>query len=191
MFSDENSHDELTRGLTMSAANLKFIENRLDKEKAYWTEKLGGDLVVSGLPLDFRRPEHYDGEKRAVEFIVAETTSERLRAMCGGNEMLIFTALLTALKICLHKYSGHEEIVVGTTVHGQPRARASLNQLLALRDTVGPDATAKQLLLDVKRTLSEAYAHQKYPFEKIIAALRCRRAAQSSRRARPCSSTEE
>ncbi|MCA1635267.1 MAG: amino acid adenylation domain-containing protein [Acidobacteria bacterium] len=152
----------------MSRTNLRFLDDTLEKERDYWSEKLSGDLVVTGLPADFPRPADFAGRTQFVGFEVAPETARRLAKLCGGRESLLFAVLVTALKICLHKYTGGEDILVGTTIHEQHGEVASLNRVLALRDRVSPSATVRQLLADVKGTLAEAYAHQKYPFDSVL-----------------------
>jgi amino acid adenylation domain-containing protein len=152
----------------MSSTNLGFLDAKLEHEREYWLEKLSGDLVAAGVPLDFERPIVSSGEKEAVSSRLREDTASRLFAISGGSELLIFTVLVTAIKICLHKYTGLEDIVVGTPIHEQHRDAASLNRVLALRSRVGGAMPVKQLLSEVKRTLAEAYANQKYPFERIL-----------------------
>jgi amino acid adenylation domain-containing protein len=152
----------------MSSTNLGFLDARLETEREYWLEKLSGDLVATGVPLDFERPLDFSVERETVYKRIEGDTARKLFALGGGSELLIFTVLITALKICLHKYTGLEDIVVGTPIHEQHKDTASLNRVLALRSRVTGATPVRQLLLDVKRTLAEAYANQKYPFERIL-----------------------
>src|SRR3569832_448265 len=152
----------------MNNTSLRFLGEKLEKEKDYWLRKLSGDLTVSGVPLVVFWPAHYNAEKQAVNIHLTPHIESKLLKICSGNEALIFTDTVTALKICLHKYTGAEDIIVGTTIHQRYAEMASLNQVLVLRDRVSEDMTLNQLLLDVKATLSEAYSHQKYPFENLL-----------------------
>lgn len=155
-------------GENMTESSLKILAGMLLEEKQYWSEKLSGELAVTGFPTDFKRGALPANRKDAAHFKISEETEKRLRDVSGDNQALIFTVLVTALKICLHKYTGNEDIIVGTTIHERHANTASLNRFLALRDRLSGAMTAKELLLDVKQTLSEAYANQKYPFGKIL-----------------------
>jgi amino acid adenylation domain-containing protein len=150
------------------SANFSFLDSKLEKEKDYWLEKLAGELVVSGIPLDFSRPSAFIEQKAVVSTGIDSETESKLLKVCGNNETLVFMFLVAALKICLHKYTGLEDIIVGTAIHERFGELAQLNKVLALRDRVSSEVTVRQLLLDIKSTLSQAYAYQKYPFERIL-----------------------
>jgi amino acid adenylation domain-containing protein len=152
----------------MTSANLWFLDEALQKEKAYWLEKLSGQLTYSGLPRDFVRL-NSGGETRAIAPITLRPGTERLLfKLCGNQDILILAALVSALKVCLRKYTGAEDIIIGTTIHENYRESSEFNSLLALRDRVYDAMPVRQLLLDVKDTLAQAYANQKYPFDRIL-----------------------
>jgi amino acid adenylation domain-containing protein len=152
----------------MSSSNLKFLDDKLEKEKNYWLHKLSGNLVPAGLPLDFKRPKGFISEKNSLSFEIDRETQDRLFKLCGAGEELVFTVLLTALKVYLYKSTGIEDGIVCTTIHEHHGELSSLNKALALRDRVRGRMTIKELLLEVKQTLTEAYTHQKYPFDRIL-----------------------
>ena len=151
----------------MSETTFRLLSEKLETEKAYWLRKLDGALTVTGLPLDFDRAAA-NGKRSALKFRLETDIEQRLRTICGNSELLIFVAFVTALKICLHKHTGNEDIIVGTTIHKRYAEITGLNKFLALRDRVRSGMTLKQLLLEVKGTIVEAYAHQKYPFDNIL-----------------------
>ena len=152
----------------MNSTNIPLFDDKLNREKTYWLEKFAGEPCAAGIPLDRKRPAVFNRERSSVTIPIDPETEARLREVCGDKEALMFTMLVTVLKICLHKYTGETDIIIGTAIHERFAAVASLNKVLALRDEVRPDKTVKQLLQDVKRTLSEAYANQKYPFERLV-----------------------
>ena len=135
-----------------------------EQEQKYWLQKLAGDLVVTSLPLDRQRAARPVTNKERFIFTLDAETEARLRKLTGNNESLLFVTFITALNVCLFKYTGNEDIITGTTTYYS----TSLNRLLALRTRVTPDLTLRQLFLDVKETLAEAYAHQKFSFERLI-----------------------
>ena len=155
----------------MGRANLKFLDEKLQKERDYWLQKLSGELTLTSLPLDFKRPEVLTAERQIRAFAITPEAEGHLFKVCGDNEPLIFAVLVAALKVYLHKCTGVEEVIVGTAIHKQNGGAAALNEVLALRDRVGGELTFKELLLGVKQTLSEAYKHQKYPFDRILDSL--------------------
>lgn len=136
----------------------------MDTVKDYWLEKLAGDLVVTGLPLDQRRSRRVVRNKERLPFSIEAETEARLRKLTGNDESLLFVTFIMALNVCLFKYTGNEDIIVGTTAYDS----SSMNRLLALRTRVTADLTVKQLLLDIKATLADAYAHQNFSFERLV-----------------------
>src|ERR1700748_2298537 len=114
----------------MSTLTAKILDDKLEREKDYWIQKLSGKLVVASLPPDFRRADSNGHAKGSAQIQIDAETETRLRRICVDSEALIFAALVAALKVCLHKYTGHEDIVVGTTIHERYRETASFNKLL-------------------------------------------------------------
>ena len=145
-----------------------FIDTELTKERTYWVQKLSGNLPSSGVPHDFERPAVFVDDKQRLQISVAPETGTKLAKVSGNRPTLAFAVLVAALKICLYKYTGSEEVIVGTAIHEDFGEVASLNKTLALLDELNDALTVKELLRRVKNTLSEAYENQKYPFNKIL-----------------------
>jgi len=152
----------------MNKSRLRILSEHLKNEKSYWLQKFSGELARSGLPPDFTRNESAVERTKVFEFCVETDTGNRLNEIAARNEVLLFAVLVTALKLCLHKYTGNEDVIVGTAIHQRHPEDAALNKVLALRDSVCGTKTARQLLDEVRRTLIEAYSHQKYPFEQLV-----------------------
>lgn len=148
---------------------MNVFSDMLPREEAYWLQKLLGEVSATEFPLDFKRRGPIDDETGTAHFELTEDTERELRNVSGNKEGLLFAVLVAALKVCLHKYTGSEDILVGTTIHERYARMSSLNTLLVLRDRVSGAMTVKELLLAVKATLAEAYTHQKYPVGKILA----------------------
>lgn len=162
---------------TVQLISPHLLDEKLKDEKQYWLQKMAGKLTSTGLPLDFVRPVEFSPEKESVALELDRRVRDRLLQVCGDNELLVFAVLVAALKICLHKYTGAEDIVLGTTIHNRYEDVASLNRVLVIRDQVSDPQSVKQLLSQVKRTLSEAYANQKYSFQRILELLETERTA--------------
>jgi len=145
-----------------------FIDAELTKERTYWLQKLSGDLPSSGVPLDFERPATFVDDKEHLQINIAPGAATKLAKISGNRPELAFAVLVTALKICLYSYTDTQKIIVGTAIHEDFSETAALNKTLALLDVLNDAVTVKDLLLSVKTTLSEAYEHQKYPFNRML-----------------------
>ncbi len=152
----------------MNGASLRYLDERLTREKEYWLQKLSGDLIITGIPSDYSRPAAWRNGKAVIDIKIDSDNQSRLQNVCGGKDPLIFTVLVAALKIVLHKYTGSEDIIVGTTVQRSYKEPASLNHVLALRDRVSGSLRIRDLLENVRQTVFESYANQKYPFRRLL-----------------------
>jgi len=146
----------------------QLVDEKLKPEKKYWLEKLSGARTSTGVPLDFARPAEYSSKRDRITLKLDDELRARLLQVSGNNDLLAFALLVAAVKICLHKYSGAEDIIVGATVHNRHGEVAALNRVFALRDRVYPQQLVKNLFAAVKQSLSEAYANQKYPFHRLV-----------------------
>ncbi len=144
------------------------LDDRLAKEKSYWLRALSGDLVVTRIPLDFSKSGAFTSEKNRISFELKPELAAGLIELCGGSDSLVFTVLVAALTVCLHKYTGIEDVIVGTTIHERNGDTSALNNALALRNRVDDRLTVAELLENVKRTTGEAYANQKYPLDRVL-----------------------
>ena len=97
--------------------------------------------------------------------------------------------LLAAFQVLLHRYSGQDDIAVGTPIAGR-RARSSEGLIgffvntLVVRGDLSGDPAFRELLRRIRRTAIEAYTHQDLPFEKLVTvthAIATRAARRSSR----------
>nr|WP_083858705.1 non-ribosomal peptide synthetase [Paenibacillus sp. OSY-SE] len=145
----------------------------MKRQEAYWLEKLAGELPVVELPTDYDRPAVRSFEGAQIEFEVDAALTQRLSQLASNRESTLYMVLLSAYTVLLSKYSGQEDIIVGTPVAG--RAHADLEPLigmfvntLAIRNHPAGDKTFLSLLEEVKETALGAFEHQDYPFEELV-----------------------
>src|SRR5215213_5875091 len=156
----------------MSSSSVGLADKQHEKELEYWLQKLSGELVVTGVLLDFKRPAGITAARQNFPLAFDEETQGRLRKTCEGNELLTFTACVAALKVCLYQYTRIEDVIIGTAIHDGYRELTPDNKILVLRDHVSGSQTVRQLLEQVLQTITDAYAHQKYSFKRLLQHLR-------------------
>ncbi len=100
-------------------------------------------------------------------WIIDGALFQALKKLSGGGPFLLYTTVMAALKVVLFKYSGRTTIAVG----GPARGSEVENNALVILDELEPGAGFKNLLLAVRQTLLDAYARQRYPFERCLADL--------------------
>jgi non-ribosomal peptide synthetase component F len=110
------------------------------------------------------------------DFIIDKALSDQLGSLCQQEGTTLFMTLLAAFKLLLHRYSGQEDICVGTSIASRQQHELEgmigfFVNTLALRSEVNNEQSFEALLRSVKTTTLEAYAHQEMPFEKVVEAV--------------------
>lgn len=149
----------------------------LEPQLAYWKQQLGADLPVVELPTDFFRPavQTYRGARQYKHLPVALT--QRLRNLSQREGVTLFMVLLAAFQTLLYRYTGQEDIVVGTDIAGRNFKEIEgligffVNQLV-LRTDLSGNPSFRELLARVREVALGAYTHQDLPFEKLVEALK-------------------
>ena len=145
----------------------------LERLLAYWTNKLEGAPPLLALPTDRPRTTERSNRAESRTLDLPEELADSLSAMCRRARVTLFMALLAAFKVLLARYSGQEDIVIGTPI--AVRNHVAIEGLIgfflstiALRTDLSGNPTFEELLKRVRTTALEAYAHQDLPFEKLI-----------------------
>ncbi|NJR73457.1 MAG: hypothetical protein HC773_06715 [Scytonema sp. CRU_2_7] len=146
----------------------------------YWHKQLAGELPVLKLPSDRPRPpiQTYQGASYTFELPLELTT--KLREMAKAQGATLYMTLLTAFLVLLHRYTGQEDIIVGSPTEGrsQPEFAGTVGffvNMLALRVNITGNPTFCALLSQVRQTVLSAIAHQDYPSPILIEQLQVNR----------------
>ncbi|WP_328718081.1 amino acid adenylation domain-containing protein [Streptomyces sp. NBC_00247] len=144
----------------------------LEKQAAYWRDRLTG-LQPLELPADHRRPAERSGRGDAVAFTVPAEVVDAARRTAAGRGASLFMSLLAVFQLLMSKYSGQEDVAVGSPVAG--RGRAETEELigffvntLVMRTDLSGDPGFGDLLDRVRETALGAYDHQDLPFERLV-----------------------
>jgi amino acid adenylation domain-containing protein len=146
--------------------SLKFV-----KQKQYWQDKLSGIEELSGLRYFYdEKSEPEEGIRQQFSQVELELCAETCKGLMNlgkGSELTSYIILLTVLNVLLHRYSGHEDIVVWSPVFRPNAAEDTLNDRLAVRVAVEDGLTFKELLIRTGGAVQEAYENQDYPFDEL------------------------
>ncbi|HEX6289615.1 MAG TPA: amino acid adenylation domain-containing protein, partial [Herpetosiphonaceae bacterium] len=153
----------------------------LDQQLAYWRQQLGGAPFGSGtpappvleLPTDRPRPARQTANGSRHDLLLPQRLADALAALSQQEGTTLFMTLLAAFDVLLHRYSGHDDIVVGSPIAGrtQPETKHLIGcfiNTLALRTDLSGNPTFRALLHRVREVCLQAYAHQELPFEKLV-----------------------
>lgn len=140
---------------------------------AYWRQQLRGSLPVTQLPVDRPRPavQSFRGRHQAIK--LSQPLTEALRRLARREGATLFVTLLAAFKVLLHRGTGQNDLVVGSTFAN--RNRRELQDLigffvntLPLRTQLAGDLSFRALLQRVRETVLGAAANQELPLAKLV-----------------------
>jgi amino acid adenylation domain-containing protein len=148
----------------------------LDAQLAWWRGRLEGAPPLLELPTDRPRPARPDGRGAARRVVLPAEVSDRLRAWARARGATPFMALLAGWQALLARWSGADDVVVGTPVAGRGRTEVEgligfFVNTLVLRARVPGDETFGGLLGRVREEVLGGFAHQELPFERLVEAL--------------------
>ena len=148
----------------------------LETQLTYWTQQLQGAPAVLELPTDYARPlvQTFRGARQSL--VLPTLLCAALKALSQQESTTLFMTLLAAFQTLLHRYTGQEDIVVGTPIANRTRTEIEgligfFVNTLVLRTSLAGDPSFRELLQRVRQTAMWAYAHQELPFEKLVEAL--------------------
>jgi amino acid adenylation domain-containing protein len=149
----------------------------MERQTAFWRDALSGAPPLLELPTDRPRPLVADDRGARVPFALAPETGRALRAVARREGATLFMTLLAAWQLLLSRYSGQDDVAVGTPIAGRGRTETEgligfFVNTLVLRTDLAGDPTFRALLGRVRDTALAAYAHQDVPFEALVEALR-------------------
>jgi amino acid adenylation domain-containing protein/non-ribosomal peptide synthase protein (TIGR01720 family) len=160
--------------------NNLLAEVKANSHRDYWLEQLSGEIPVLDLPADYPRPTVQTFRGDTLVFSLPLQISDNLRKLGRDQGASFFMTLLSLVKILLYRYTGQEDIIVGSTVAGRDHPDLA-NQIgfyvnmLALRDTIQAQDTFVRVLEKVKNTVTNAFDHQIYPFDRLVEELELKR----------------
>jgi amino acid adenylation domain-containing protein len=145
----------------------------LGEQLNYWLTQLEGAPPALELPTDRPRPAIVSYRGGRAEFLVSLEVTERLRELSRGEGATLFMTLVAAFNTLLYRYTGQDDIVIGTPIAGRNRSEIEpligffVNSLVLRTDLSGAPSF-RELVARVKEVTLHAYAHQDLPFEKLV-----------------------
>ena len=145
----------------------------LERQMEYWRNRLAGAPPVLELPIDRARPSLQSFQGAVVPVDLSPRLTDALKALSRQQGATLFMTLLAAWQVLLARYSGQDDIVVGTPIANRNRAEVEplvgfFANTLALRADLSADPTFIELLRQVREVCLGAYQHQDLPFERLV-----------------------
>ncbi|MFP5288489.1 MAG: condensation domain-containing protein, partial [Thermoanaerobaculia bacterium] len=147
----------------------KALEAQLD----YWRNQLAGAPPLLELPTDRPRPAVQSFRGGSLPLEIPPAALDALKAVAQKEGATLFMALLAGFAALLSRYSGQDDVLVGSPVANRGRAEAEnllgfFANTLVLRADLSGEPTFRELLGRVRAMARGAYAHQDVPFERLV-----------------------
>lgn len=152
----------------------------LQRQMAYWKEQLRGPLPVLDLPADRPRPPVQSFQGATASFVLDQELARGLKALGRREGATLFMTLLAGFQVLLNRYTGQDDIVVGSPIANRTRTEIEgligfFVNTLVLRTDLSGDPTFRRLLARVRDVVLGASSHQDLPFELLVDELHPRR----------------
>ncbi len=150
---------------------------RSARQLDYWSERLRGAPPALELPADFPRPAEQRFRGAWAWRSLDGAQAGRLRALARERQCTLYMLMLATFNVLLQRYSGQDDLLVGTPVSARPHADLEhvvglFINTIVLRTDLSGDPVFAELLDRVRATTVAAFAHQDVPFERLVERLR-------------------
>ena len=145
----------------------------LEKQLGYWRKQLEGAPALLELPTDYPRPAVQSYRGAVMHWELPKPLLATLRELSGHEGGTLFMTLLAGFQTLLHRYTGADDILVGSPIAGrdwveiEPLIGMFVNTL-ALRGDLSGNPSFRSFLGRTRLATLESYAHQDIPFERLV-----------------------
>jgi amino acid adenylation domain-containing protein len=160
--------------LRNDAKQLKIAAAQNTRERDFWLNQLAGELVKNNFPYDHKESagETAGSSIDSVTFTFPGEVAAELMEISKGDLYTINLVLITGIILLMYKYTGNNDITIGTPIYKQAGEGEFINTVLALRNRVEKEKTFKEFLLQVRQTINDAVENQNYPIEILAEQLK-------------------
>ncbi|MCP4663291.1 MAG: amino acid adenylation domain-containing protein [bacterium] len=164
-----------------AVAQHNFLQGEtLERMVSYWQERLGDPPPVLELHADRPRSGWVAAGSATWPLLLDAAFTRRIKSLSQRHGTSLFMTMLGAFKALLRRYTGQEDLCVGTFIAGRNRPEIEpligfFINTLALRTDLRGDPSVEELLRRVQKVTVGAYDHQDLPFERLLDALRIER----------------
>ncbi|HVO09721.1 MAG TPA: condensation domain-containing protein, partial [Vicinamibacteria bacterium] len=152
----------------------------LERQLTYWRGRLADRPGALELPADHPRPrvQGFRGARR--DLTLPPALADAVRSFARRQGATPFMVLLAAFHLLLGRYTGRQDVIVGSPVAGRTRSELEgligfFVNMLALRVDLSGDPSVRELLARVREAVVSSQAHQELPFERLVEELECGR----------------
>lgn len=150
------------------------------REIEYWKEELSGELPVLNLPVDKSRPDSQTFNGDTFYFNLENELVNKLKNLAREEGTTLFVTLLSSYELFLHRYTGQDDIIVGTPTSGRFHTKFEniigyfINPV-AIRSSFEGDPLFKDYLSQIRKKVLNAITNEDVPFSLIVDSLHLKR----------------
>ncbi len=139
----------------------------------YWRSELAGELPVLDLPADRSRPAMQSFRGGTVMRVINVALTQRLKQLAAGEGGTLYMVLLAAFQVLLHRYTGQDDLIVGTPAAGRNQPGfddvfGDFVNMVPLRTNLSGNPTFRETFRQVRGKVVHAIEHQDYPFSLMV-----------------------
>jgi len=160
--------------------NKMSAAGEIKKQEKYWLKHLKGELPVLNMPTDYPRPRLQSFKGSKLKFRIEEKLEAGLNRLCRDREITLYMLLLAAYNLLLSRYTGQEDIIVGSPIAGRNHADLENTAGLFIKTIVtrnypAGDKKFDDFLQEIKANTLQAYANQGHPFGELVSKIDIKR----------------
>ncbi|MCP5052176.1 MAG: amino acid adenylation domain-containing protein, partial [bacterium] len=146
-----------------------FAAVEYGEEKEYWLNKFSGELKKTAFPYDHKQSPTFKRREETVTLKFSGKTSAKITQLSKGKDYRFHMTLAAGVVALLFRYTGENDIIIGSPVYKQEVEGEFINTILGLRNPVDDRVSFKELLLErIRPSILEANENQNYPVETLL-----------------------
>lgn len=148
--------------------NLLLTGYKYIKQKEHLVNKFSGDIGKTEILIDIKK--NFMGQRNMKEIVmlIPGDLCGKLMHLSNQSDLTLFIILAAGLKSLIYRYTNSEDIAVISPVYERMVSEETINNFIFIRDAVSGSMSFKDLLVQVKQSVVEAYENQDYPAEKLL-----------------------
>ncbi|MEH2238958.1 non-ribosomal peptide synthetase [Nostoc sp.] len=144
-----------------------------EAQLSYWKQQLSSTPNILELGTDRPRPPIQTDRGAKQSLVLSKPLTEALKTLSQQEKVTLFMMLLAAFQTLLYRYTGQDDIVVGTTISGRNRAEIEgligfFVNTLVMRTDLSGTPSFREILNRVREVALGAYTNQDLPFEQLV-----------------------
>ncbi|MFC2146783.1 condensation domain-containing protein, partial [Acidobacteriota bacterium] len=155
--------------------NHLFASGKIKSQEDYWLKLYwdAAEIPRLNLPIDYKRPEIFTFVGDHYGFMLERKDAVKFKALCSGNKGTLYINVLAALNTLFYKYTGQEDIIIGSGIAGRPHADLQpiigmFVNSLAMRNYPNGGKTYEAFLKEVIAHSIKAFENQDVQFEELV-----------------------